>query len=128
MTLISHPQMKKIYALAREKQMDSDTLHELVHVVTGSDSIKALSSQQAVNVIDRLTGGKATGGAGSTQRQRNMIETLTKEIGMDSDPRRLRRFLEKQHGVSHPKYLNQKQASQTIEALKSMKRRGEPVT
>lgn len=125
MKSITYPQMKKIYALAKEREMDSDTLHELVEVVTGSDSIKALSSQQAVNVIDRLTGGKATGGAGSTARQRNLIEQLAKEIGMDSDPRRLRRFLEKLHGVSHPKYLTQRQASQTIEALKSMKRRGD---
>lgn len=120
---ITYPQIKKIYALAKERGMDNDELHELVHIVTGSDSIKSLSAQQAANVIDRLTGGKATGGAGSTPRQRNLIEQLAKELGWTSDPRRLRRFIEKQHGVSHPKYLTQQQASQIIEALKSMKRR-----
>ncbi|CAH8721949.1 regulatory protein GemA [Paenibacillus melissococcoides] len=59
----------------------------------------------------------------ATPNQIWQINKLAEELGWKSDPRRLRRFLEKQQGVSHTSYLSPVQASKVIEALKAMKRR-----
>lgn len=121
MDKISYPQIKKIYGLAKQAQLDNDELHDLVSKVTGSHSIKALSKQQAIKVIDRLTGKKLRERASPNQIWQ--LNKLAEELGWNSDPRRLRNFLEAQHNVSHPSYLSPVAASKTIEALKSMKRR-----
>lgn len=121
---ISKPQMKKIFALAREAGLDNDVLHELVEATTGSSSIKALTKAQAKQVIDRLN--KILGytpAARATKKQVWQINKLAEELGWSDNPKRLRRFLERRQGVSHPTYLQPGQASDVIEALKAIKRR-----
>ncbi|BFH17939.1 regulatory protein GemA [Paenibacillus melissococcoides] len=124
MDKITYPQIKNIFGLARQARMNNDELHDLVLTTTGSDSIKALSKAQGIKVIDRLNQmlGKVKPSR-ATPNQIWQINKLAEELGWKSDPRRLRRFLEKQQGVSHTSYLSPVQASKVIEALKAMKRR-----
>ncbi|WP_036644868.1 regulatory protein GemA [Paenibacillus sp. oral taxon 786] len=127
---ITYPQIKKIYALARERQMDNETLHELVHAVTGSDSIKALSSQQAANVIDHLTGGKQPTRAATIRRpgmatpgQIHKIRALERELGWTDNPKRLQAFMDKYcGGIVRLEWLTFNQAGALIESLKGVLR------
>ncbi|BFH11109.1 hypothetical protein J6TS7_21670 [Paenibacillus dendritiformis] len=125
MDKITYPQIKNIFGLARQARMDNEELHTLVLSLTGSNSIKALSKAQGIKVIDRLNMmlGKFKPSSRATSNQIWQIHKLAEELGWKSDPRRLRRFLEKQQGVSHTAYLSPAQASNVIEALKAMKRR-----
>lgn len=128
MEKINYPQIKKIYGLAKERGMNDEQLHDLVRAVTQSDSIKALSKAQGIAVIDRLSG-KAARAADAKERGRAtpnqiwQINRLAEELGWNTDPTRLRRFLEAQQQVSHTSYLSPKAAQNVIEALKAMKRR-----
>lgn len=125
MDKITYPQMKNIFGLAKQAQLNNDELHDLVYSVTGSNSIKALSKTQGIKVIDRLNNllGKGKQPTRATPNQIWQINMLAKELGWNNDPRRLRGFLEKQQGVSHTSYLSPSQASNVIESLKAMKRR-----
>ncbi|WP_018750687.1 phage protein GemA/Gp16 family protein [Paenibacillus sanguinis] len=124
MEKITYPQIKKIYGLAKQAKLNDDELHDLVQVVTRSTSIKALSKNQAIKVIDRLTSLlKGYPPTRATPNQIWQINKLAEELGWKSDPRRLRHFLENRLHVSHPSYLSPEAASKTIEALKNMKRR-----
>lgn len=120
---INYLQIKKIFALARDAGLDNDVLHELVASVTGSESIKALTKNQGILVIDRLNQllGYTTDRASSKQVWQ--INKLAEELGWKDNPKRLRGFLESQQGVSHPKYLKSHQAVKVIEAMKAMKKR-----
>ncbi|MBU5442055.1 phage protein GemA/Gp16 family protein [Paenibacillus sp. MSJ-34] len=126
-TPISYPQIKKIFGLAKQVKMNNEELHDLVQSVTGSTSIKALSKEQGIKVIDRLHGllgkGSSRERGRATPKQIWQINKLAEELGWKSDPLRLRRFLEKKLGVSHPSYLSPSQASKDIEAFKAMKHR-----
>jgi hypothetical protein len=51
------------------------------------------------------------------------IFSLVKELKWE-DPARLRGFLEKRYGVSHPKFLNDSDTAKCIEALKAMLKGG----
>lgn len=120
---INYPQIKKIFALANDAGLDNDKLHELVAAVTGSKSIKALTKHQGVQVIDRLNKILGYTPDRATKKQMWQINRLAEELGWQDTPNRLRGFLESQQGVSHPKYLKSRQASDVIEALKAIKRR-----
>lgn len=128
MEKITYPQIKKIYGLAKQRRMTDEELHDLVRAVTKSDSIKALSKDQGIAVIDRLQGRQAQTAAHkergrATPNQIWQINKLAEELGWKGDPKRLRRFLESQQQVSHPSYLSPTAAQKVIEALKAMKRR-----
>lgn len=126
MSNIAYPQIKKIYGLAKQAKLNDDELHDLVHAVTRSDSIKALSKDQGIKVIDRLTAivrGQGHPPTRATPKQIWQINKLVEEMGWNNDARRLRHFLENQFQVSHPSYLSPNAASRVIEALKAMKRR-----
>ena len=116
MAKITAPQMRKIYAVAREQGIDKETLYELVEATTSSSSIKALTVQQANDVIDRLVGKQTIKGY-ATEKQKAYIRNLTKDLGRD-DPKRLRGFLKKYTKVDDIKWLTQRQASNVIEGLK----------
>ena len=123
MQKINYPQIKKVFALAREAGLDNEVLHELVTAVTSSESIKALTKNQGIMVIDRLNQilGYTTDRANGKQVW--LINRLAEELGWKDNPKRLRAFLESQQGVSHPKYLKTYQANDVIEAMKAMKKR-----
>jgi len=120
---INYPQIKKIFALARDAGLDNEELHELVAAVTGSESIKALTKSQGIKVIDRLNRELGYTTDRATGKQVWQINKLAEELGWNDNPKRLRAFLEKQQGVSHPKYLKLHQAMDVIEAMKAMKKR-----
>ncbi|MEF2968336.1 phage protein GemA/Gp16 family protein [Paenibacillus sp. M1] len=124
MDKITYPQIKKIYGLSRQAGLNDEELHDLVYSVTRSDSIKSLSKNQGIKVIDRLTSlVKGHPPTRATPNQIWQINKLAEEMGWTNDPRRLRHFLENQQHVSHPSYLTPEAASKTIEALKNIKRR-----
>lgn len=120
-------QRAKIYAVCREQAIDNDLLHELVHAETGCNSLKELSSWQAICVIDRLKG-RSTPKGMATAKQKHFMEMLLKEIGWvledgSADWTRLEVFIRQRYKVDSLKWLTSKTASQTIEALKNMKAR-----
>lgn len=117
-------QMRCIYALARNGGLDTESLHAVVENTTGKDSIKLLTGLDAKNVIDRLKcliGQETTAPHDRpTKEQVAKIYALAGKLGWSDDPRRLRSFLEKRFGVSHPTFLTEKHARNCIEALKAM--------
>ena len=47
-------------------------------------------------------------------------DALAAKLGWADDPKRLRAFLEKRFGASHPTFLDDKHARNCIEAMKAM--------
>ena len=111
--VLTPQQMRCIYALARGGGISNDDLHAVVFATTGKDSIKLLTSADAKQVIDRLK--RLTG-----QEQVAKIYALAAKLGWADDPKRLRAFLEKRFGASHPTFLDDKHARNCIEAMKAM--------
>lgn len=125
---ITSSQLKMIWGLARKLGMDSENVHALAKSVTGSDSLKQLDSQPAARLIDRMM---AMAGQAKpeplnrdSKKQLSMIFGLAKKLGWSEDPARLRAFLEKRYGVSHPRFLNDTDTNNVIEALKAMLKGG----
>lgn len=120
-------QIQKIYAMARVNGLDGDALHDVVYGLTGCESIRRLSKQQAIRVIDRLN---ALAGAEkdvpnrATEAQQLYILRLAKEMGWTGEPARLRGFLETKAGVSDVKFLDIDGARRMIEALKAIQKGG----
>lgn len=124
---ISKEQIIAINTIAHKVGMDSDTLHALVESITGNVSIRALSCFQGIKVINRLKelAGQEPNNAQhkATKEQCAKIYALAGALGWD-DPARLRSFLEKRYGVSHPGFLDDTKASNCIEAMKAMQKGG----
>lgn len=121
---INQGQMRCIYALARKGGLDNDMLHTVVENVTSKGSIKKLTWQEARNVIERLkrlTGQETTGAYNrATKEQIAKINVLAEKLGWNDDPHRLTGWLEKRYGVSHPRFLNDVNTRNCIEAMKAM--------
>lgn len=126
--IITPQQMRCIYALARQGGLDNEALHAVVENGTGKDSIKTLTLMDAIKVIDqlkRLTGQETTGPYDRpTKEQVGMIYGLAGKLGWSDDPSRLRAWLEKRYGVSHPRFLNEANTRNCIEAMKAMLKGG----
>lgn len=122
--IITPQQMRCIYALARTGGLDNDALHAVVENGTGKDSIKALTLQDAKQVIDqlkRLTGQETTGPYNRpTKEQVALIYGLAAKLGWADDPHRLTAWLEKRYDVSHPRFLDEQSTRNCIEAMKAM--------
>ncbi len=128
MAEITPAQLRKIHALGRERGIDSETLHAHVHTLTKKDSIKSLTIREAVKVIDSLQGSAKTVSGMITDKQKNFILGLAKDIGwMDEDgapdEERLLMFIRERFQVEQMKWLTSHKASQIIEALKAMRAR-----
>lgn len=122
---ITRPQIQKIYATAKELQIDNELLHTYVFNCTGSEHISTLTVAEACKVIDGLEahktekeGGTAPGKA--TKRQKNFIKDLEKKLGWHKEPWRMKGYLKKYTEVEEISWLTQKQASNIIEGLKKM--------
>lgn len=131
--IISAGQMRKIYALARERGMDNDLLHAHVQTLTGKDSMKDLTMPEGIRIIESLEGkpSELKGQIKASFRQMQYIYGLMKQLGWvtdtgEPDMERLDRFLQSpKAGInlgSH-KWLTKTKASKLIEALKSMAER-----
>lgn len=123
--VISTGQMRKIYALARERGMDSDLLHAYIHAHIQKDSMTKLTLSEGIKIIESLEG-KSSDSASYKQMQ--FIFGLMKELGWvmesgDPDTDRLDRFLQSPKArinLGSYKWLTRDKAGKTIEALKSM--------
>ena len=122
--VLTPQQMRCIYALARGGGISNDDLHAVVFTTTGKDSIRLLTTADAKQVIDRLkrlTGQETTAPHNRpTKEQVAKIYALAAKLGWADDPKRLRAFLEKRFGASHPTFLDDKHARNCIEAMKAM--------
>ena len=142
--VLTPQQMRCIYALARGGGISNDDLHAVVFTTTGKDSIRLLTTADAKQVIDRLkrlTGQETTAphnrptkeqvakiyGIAAVNLHTNLDcapggvnDALAAKLGWADDPKRLRAFLEKRFGASHPTFLDDKHARNCIEAMKAM--------
>lgn len=119
--------MRKIYASAKENGIDNVLLHDMVSEITGKDSIKKLDKREAIEVIDKLVGKKPRKRPSqerATLSQLEKIAALEKELGWDSNPKRLRAFIKKYARTEQLHWLTELQASNIIEALKKLEKKG----
>ncbi len=132
---VTYEQIKKIHVLATERGMDNDLLHEHMEMLVEKSSIRELTKQEAVILIDSLEGksGSRNGKDRATSRQMHFIYGLMKELGWVTeegkpDLDRLNRFLRSDRagfGLEDYRWLNISTASRLIEALKAMAARGQ---
>lgn len=74
-----------------------------------------------IDRLKRLTGQETTAPHNRpTKEQVAKIYALAAKLGWADDPKRLRAFLEKRFGASHPTFLDDKHARNCIEAMKAM--------
>lgn len=127
MAKANYKQIKKIYAMAKELNLDNDLLHTVVFNTTGVEHISALTSGEAVKLIDELEY-KKTGVRKQKTFRRNMatedqlykIKALEVALGWDGNPRRLKGFMRKYTHVEDVKWLTFGAASDLIEAMKKV--------
>lgn len=124
MAILTKAQLKKIYAVAKTYGIEvigsakDDQLHDIVEEVTRQRSISKLTKEQAISVIDRITGVKATGENRATKRQVSYIKDLVKQLGWENNPKRLEGFIRKYTKIDKLEWLTVKDASNIIEGLK----------
>ena len=129
-TVATYSQIKKIHALAKERGIDNDLLHEHMEMLVHKSSIKELMKREAVILIDSLEGRTVSRGGKdrATYKQMHFIYGLMKELGWVTvegrpDLDRLNRFLQSEISgfrLSDYRLLNIGIASDLIEALKAM--------
>lgn len=116
--------MKRIYAVARQKGIDNETLHELVYREVSKESIKTLTCTEAYTVIHALEpGGSAVRQERKgmiTDKQYNMIVRMSYILGWEGNKKRINGFVKKYTGVENVKWLTKYQASNVIEGLKKL--------
>ncbi|QGP91690.1 hypothetical protein MGLY_10320 [Neomoorella glycerini] len=126
MAKISKGQNAKIWAMARQLDLDSDLLHEFVYNYTGEKSIAALSRSQAAKVIDVMESRLGSRPANRvSKKQLWKIRQLARQLGWDDNPKRLQGFVKKYGGVDKPEWLSPAQAWKVIEGLKKLAERTE---
>lgn len=127
---VTYGQIKKIHVLANERGMDNDLLHEHMEMLVGKSSIRALTRQEAITLIDSLEGkaGNRNVKDRATARQMHYIYGLMNELGWTTeagkpDLDRLNRFLRSDKAgfnLEDYRWLDIGTASNLIEALKAM--------
>ncbi len=127
MNLASSGQRRKIFLLAKQMDMDSELLHAYIHARVGKDSIRKLTIQEAVRVIDGLSGESQKDAM--SQAQKNYLVFLAKRAGWvdgqgELAEERLNGFCRKEYHVLYWTSLTKKNACRAIEALKNMAERG----
>lgn len=127
---ITTPQIRKIYSLAKELNLDNDLLHEFTYNIVRKDSISKLNNIEAITLIDELEY-KKTGvrrektyrSNRATEDQIYKIQALELELGWRNNPNRLKGFMKKYSRVDNIQWLTFESASNLIEALKKVKER-----
>lgn len=129
MASITTSQMRKIYVTAKEYGMDNDLLHIHVQTVTGKESLKDLSVDEAIRVIDGLEHrGVPNRPGGITHKQLQFIHKLMEKIGWvgedgKPDKSRLNGFCSSMFKIDSYRWISSTQASKIIEAFKGMESR-----
>ena len=127
---INKRQISKIWASAKEQGIDREDVYALVLQVSGQDSIKGMTQDQANKVIDRIVGTCSRPeyqkqGRITTDQMRKKIYILTVELGWDKNPKRLEGFCKRLFKVEKVEWLDDRQCYQLIETLKDMVARKE---
>lgn len=123
---ITSAQIKKIYATAKELNLDNELLHTFIFNMIGCEHISALTIYEANQIIDELEYKKT--GVRKQQYRSNMatddqiykIHALERELEWNDNPRRLRGFMRKYCKTDNEKWLTFDKASKLIEALKKV--------
>ncbi len=123
MNKASAAQLRKIYALAREKGVDNDNLHSLLYSICKKEHLSEITITEAIKLIDSLEGNKNPYRV--TPKQLHFIQELAKDFGWDE--KRLAGFVKKVGGVDNINWLTKKQASAVIEGMKKLKQKGADV-
>ena len=127
---INKRQISKIWAAAKAQGIDREDVYALVLQVSGQDSIKGMTQDQANKVIDRIVGTCSRPeyqkqGRITTDQMRKKIYILTVELGWDKNPKRLEGFCKRLFKVEKVEWLDERQCYQLIETLKDMVKRKE---
>lgn len=130
------PSIKMVWGIAKspELKLTDEELHLLVQAHTGKESLRELGKRELQTVIRVLLRmkdsvrkqgrGKRPGGNPATENQRKKIYKLAQELGWDK-PARLNGMCRRMFGVGTAEWLDYKQCSKLIEALKAMAERRE---
>ena len=118
--LINKEQIKAIWALSNAVGMDRAEVYamakvEHLHDMTMSGAI------QMINLLKRMAGqadDKPVPQGKPTNKEMSMINALAHKLDWTDD--RLKAFIDKRFGISHPRFMDDKTARKVIEALKAM--------
>lgn len=128
--------IKTIWGIAKspELRLTDEELHLVVQAHTGKDSIRDLNAREIKAVINHLAAMKESAkksqrtngrrGSTVTENQRRKIYKLAQELGWDK-PARVNGMCKKMFGVASVEWIDYRQCSKLIEALKSMVERKE---
>lgn len=133
---MAEPTIKMLWGIAKspELSLTDEELHLLVEAHTGKQSIRELNRRELGTLIGILTGMKDSGtrsrrenarksyGNTGTANQRRKIYRLTQALGWEK-PARVNGLCKKMFGVERVEWLDYRQCSKLIEALKSMEAR-----
>ena len=117
--LINKEQIKAIWALSHVVGMDRDEVYAMARVEHLHDMTMA-GAIQMINLLKHMAGqdDKPVPQGKPTTKEMGMINALRHKLGWSDE--RLKAFVEKRFGISHPRFLDDKTARKVIEALKAM--------
>lgn len=118
---ISKEQIRKIWALSHAVGMDHDEVYATARVEHLHDMTMA-GAIQMIDMLKRMAGqdtdDKPVPQGKPTTKEMGMINALAHKLDWTDD--RLKAFIDKRFGISHPRFLDDKTARKVIEALKAM--------
>lgn len=124
--------LAKIHIAKKELGLDDDAYRDVLERITGKRSSKGMNAKQHKAVLDEFKrlGWKPTKATikKSDKPYVRLIHALWRSChqkgAIENGSRQaLRKFIEKQSGVSDPEFLTYHQANPIIEALKNMEQR-----
>ena len=115
---ITPQQLKRIWAIGREKGIDADQLREMANTISGKPSLSGLTKNQANSLLDWLKKGINPDRASS--RQLWKISEFEKELGWVENPSRMNGFISKYAHVDRREWLTKGQAKNVIDGLKNL--------
>ena len=120
--LINKEQIKAIWALSHVVGMDRDEVYAMARVEHLHDMTMA-GAIQMIDLLKHMAGqdkneDKPVPQGKPTTKEMSMINALVHKLGWSDE--RLKAFIEKRFGISHPRFLDDKTARKVIEALKAM--------
>ena len=117
---INKEQIKAIWALSHVVGMDKDEVYAMARVEHLHDMTMA-GAIQMIDLLKRMAGQdseKPVPQGKPTYKEMSMINALAHKLGWTDE--RLKAFIEKRFGISHPRFMDDKTARKVIEALKAM--------
>jgi len=127
--MMTGAQRRMIFKLKGENGLDDELFRTFMYSKVKKSSTKDLTIAEAIKIIDALSPTKSNVPDRITTKQQKYIEGLAKQYGWvgennKTDMLRLNGWLAKRYGVNSIIWLTPKNASDAIEGLKAMIRRG----